>query len=182
MQGLTNEKVSVFGHSLGGYVTLAMVEQKPERFSSFGLFHSTALADSLEKKESRSKTIEFVNRNGALAFTSNFIPPLFANPDHEAVSFVKKIAIQTDQKTVVSYLEAMRERPDRTKVLQSFEGPILFLAGSMDAVIPLESLKTQVVMTKSGVLKVFEGIGHMGMFEATKESLECLASFLRGHD
>lgn len=181
LQGLTNEKVSLIGHSLGGYVTLAMVEQEPERFSSFGLFHSTALADSIEKKESRSKTIEFVNRNGALAFTSNFIPPLFANPDHEAVPFVKKIAIQTTQETVVSYLEAMRERPDRTKVLQSFNGPILFLAGSKDMVIPQESLNVQTEITKMGVLKVFEGVGHMGMFEAAKESLNCLTSFLREH-
>lgn len=179
---LTQEKMSVIGHSLGGYVTLAMVEQEPERFSSFGLFHSTAFADSIERKESRSKTIEFVNRNGALAFTSNFIPPLFANPEHESVSFVKKIAIQTTQETVVSYLEAMRERPDRTKVLQSFNGPILFLAGAHDTVIPHGSLKVQSEMAKIGVLKVFEGVGHMGMFEDPKESLECVATFLQGHN
>lgn len=179
LQKLTNERVSIIGHSLGGYVTLAMVEQAPERFSSFGLFHSTALADSMEKKEARSKTIEFVNRNGALAFTSNFIPPLFANPEHKAIAFVKEIAIQTNQETVVSYLEAMRERPDRTKVLQSFTGPILFLAGAKDTVIPQESLKEQTGLAKMGILKVFEGVGHMGMFEATKESLECVASFLR---
>jgi pimeloyl-ACP methyl ester carboxylesterase len=179
LQELTNEKVSLIGHSLGGYVTLAMIEQEPERFSSFGLFHSTALADSMEKKESRTKTIEFVNRTGALAFTSNFIPPLFANPEHESVSFVRKIAIQTSQQTVVAYLEAMRERPDRTKVLQSFNGPILFLAGAKDAVIPHESLKVQAEMAKMGILKVFEGVGHMGMFEASEETLKCLTTFLR---
>lgn len=182
LQELTTEKVTVIGHSLGGYVTLAMIEQTPERFSSFGLFHSTALADSIEKKESRSKTIEFVNRNGALTFTSNFIPPLFANPNHESIAFVKEIAIQTPQQTVVSYLEAMRDRPDRTDVLRSFNGHILFLGGSKDMFIAKESLKLQSEMSKMGFLKVFEGIGHMGMFEATKETLQCLTSFLRQHD
>src|SRR5436190_1037643 len=49
----------VIGHSLGGYVTLSMVSQAPERFAGFGLFHSTGLADTVEKKESRNKVIEF---------------------------------------------------------------------------------------------------------------------------
>lgn len=182
LQKLTNEKISVIGHSLGGYVTLAMVERAPELFSSFGLFHSTAFADSQEKKESRSKTIDFVNRNGALAFTSNFIPPLFADPQHEAISFVKEIAVQTTRETIVAYLTAMRERPDRLEIIRSFNGHILFLGGSKDTVIPEESLKIQANIAKNGILKVFEGIGHMGMFESTKDSLECLTSFLREHE
>src|SRR6478609_4304829 len=35
---------TIIGHSLGGYVALAMVEKRPELFSGLGLFHSTALA------------------------------------------------------------------------------------------------------------------------------------------
>ena len=70
----------LIGHSLGGYVALAMVEKRPDLFAGLGLFHSTAYADSAEKKQSRNKVIEFVNKNGAKAFTTNFITPLFADP------------------------------------------------------------------------------------------------------
>lgn len=181
LKEITTEKVDLIGHSLGGYVALAMVEQAPQLFSSFGLFHSTAFADSNEKKESRTKTVHFVHRNGALAFTANFVPPLFADPNHGAVAFVRDLAIQTDQTTVIHYLEAMRDRPDRTSVLQSFNGPILFMAGAKDTVILPEALKNQVVIAKKGLLKVFEGIGHMGMFEAPKETRETLTEFLAGH-
>jgi pimeloyl-ACP methyl ester carboxylesterase len=178
LKEITTEKIDLIGHSLGGYIALAMVEQAPQLFSTFGLFHSTAYADSDEKKESRTKAIDFVKRHGALAFTTNFVPPLFANAAHEAVCFVKDLAIQTDQATVIAYLEAMRDRPNRTSVLKNFEGPILFIAGSHDTVIRPEALKDQVKLSKMGVLKVFEGVGHMGMFEASEEIRDSLTKFL----
>ena len=180
LKKITTEKIDLIGHSLGGYIALAMVELEPQLFSSLGLFHSTAYADSDEKKESRTKTIDFVQRNGALVFTSNFVPPLFANPTHEAVSFVRDLAIQTNQTTVIHYLEAMRDRPDRTNVLQSFNGKILFLAGSQDTVIPSEALKNQAKIPKNGFLKVFDRVGHMGMFEASQETRNELLEFLDG--
>src|SRR5215203_2348868 len=41
---------SMIGHSMGGYVTLAFAEKNPSLLESFGLFHSTAFADTEEKK------------------------------------------------------------------------------------------------------------------------------------
>lgn len=177
LQTLTSEKISVLGHSLGGYVTLAMVEQQPDLFSSFGLFHSTAFADSAEKKAARTKTIEFVHRNGAFAFTSNFIPPLFADPNHAAIGTITKMATLTTKETVVSYLEAMRDRPDRINVVKNFDGSILFIAGTKDSVISVDALEEQSKMAKKGILKVLASTGHMGMLEAYEESLAAVADF-----
>src|SRR5689334_5958717 len=39
------ETVSMIGHSMGGYITLAFADAWPNRLQSFGLFHSTAFAD-----------------------------------------------------------------------------------------------------------------------------------------
>ena len=44
---------TLIGHSMGGYITLAFAEKYPEYLNGFGLFHSTAYADSNEKKEIR---------------------------------------------------------------------------------------------------------------------------------
>jgi pimeloyl-ACP methyl ester carboxylesterase len=97
------ENPVVIGHSLGGYVTLAMAAKYPERLAGIGLFHSTAAEDSVEKKESRTKTIEFIKKNGALAFTSNFIQQLFANPEHTDIATVREIAIQSQEEAVIGY-------------------------------------------------------------------------------
>src|SRR3990170_1447292 len=45
----------IVGHSLGGYVTLALADRDMDIMAGMCLFHSTALADSDEKKESRDK-------------------------------------------------------------------------------------------------------------------------------
>src|SRR6185295_19424601 len=63
----------IIGHSLGGYVVLAMANAQPGRFPGFGLFHSTAYADSEEKKENRNKVIDFVGRNGVQPFIDSYV-------------------------------------------------------------------------------------------------------------
>src|SRR5690348_5826347 len=50
--------VVVIGHSMGGYITLALAEKYPELLNGFGLFHSTAYADTEERKQTRKKTID----------------------------------------------------------------------------------------------------------------------------
>lgn len=170
--------VFLIGHSLGGYVSLAMVERSPDLFSAFCLFHSTAQADSVEKKEARSKTIEFVKKHGALAFTSNFVPPLFADPNHTAVSAVKQMASATAEETVTHYLGAMRDRPERISLLKKFPKPVLFLAGEKDSIIPVNTLAEQVKLTAHPTIHVLAGVGHMGMVESPMACLEIIRDFL----
>src|SRR4051812_20227657 len=68
---LKNESVrscTVIGHSMGGYITLAIAEKYPELLNGFGLFHSTAFADNEEKKQTRQKSIEFIQSHDAISF------------------------------------------------------------------------------------------------------------------
>ena len=92
VSGMNLQKPVLIGHSLGGYVALAAIKKDPGLFSSLGLFHSTAYADTEEKKQSRNKVIEFIEKNGVAAFTSNFIAPLFVDPNHPAIPKVKSVA------------------------------------------------------------------------------------------
>ncbi|MBC7722272.1 MAG: alpha/beta hydrolase, partial [Pedobacter sp.] len=46
LQHLTITNCNMFGHSMGGYITLAFAENYPELLKGFGLVHSTAFADS----------------------------------------------------------------------------------------------------------------------------------------
>lgn len=166
------------GHSLGGYVTLEMVKQETTFFQGFGLFHSTAYADSEEKKASRNKVIEFVSKNGVPAFIETFIPPLFhdkANPD---IPFAVKMALQTKQETLIGYAKAMRDRLDLTSVIENFNNPIIFIAGEKDTVIPTETLQKQAKLAAKPHLYVIPHVAHMGMFEKETETLNLTHNFL----
>ena len=167
----------IVGHSLGGYVTLALAEADPGVLSGMCLFHSTALADSTEKKDSRNKVLEFIEKQGVEAFTSNFVGQLYADPKHASASKVRTIAVQSSKETVVGYTKAMRDRKDRTRVLQNFPAPILFLAGEKDQAIPAHSIKEQALECKDAEVVLLHDVAHMGMFEAEEECQKKIQSF-----
>jgi pimeloyl-ACP methyl ester carboxylesterase len=173
------EKCVVIGHSLGGYVTLAMVHRQPERFTGFGLFHSTAYADSAERKESRNKVIEFVSKNGVAAFIETFIPPLFHDKSNPHIPAAVSMALQTAPETLIGYAKAMRDRPDLTSVIKKSLNPILFIAGEKDSVIPYKSLQTLANEAQKPHIHVIQGVAHMGMFENERETLRVTREFIR---
>lgn len=70
-------KCILIGHSMGGYIGLAFAERYLDRLNGFGLFHSTAFADTEEKKEARRKGIAFIEKNGAAAFLKSSVPNLY---------------------------------------------------------------------------------------------------------
>lgn len=168
----------LIGHSLGGYVALAMIEKRPDLFAGLGLFHSTAYPDSEEKKQSRNKAIEFVNNNGAKAFATNFIAQLFWDPKHTAIEKVKSIAATSKQEAVIGYTLAMRDRPDQTKTLKTFKKPTLFLAGEKDPGIPVESILRQAAECQHPEIHVLSNVAHMAMFENPQEAAAKINGFL----
>ena len=171
------ENITVVGHSLGGYVALAMVNIKPDIFNGLVLFHSTAYADNDEKKQSRNKVLDFIAKNGVLAFTAGFVSPLYADPNHPSIEKVKTLAMQASQLAVTGYTAAMRDRPDRTHVLKEFPRPVLFIAGEKDSVITPDSISKQAPLNAQAEVRVIRGVGHMGMLENPVETLEAVKQF-----
>ncbi|HEX8059757.1 MAG TPA: alpha/beta hydrolase [Cyclobacteriaceae bacterium] len=168
----------IVGHSLGGYVALAMTEQRPDSVAGFSLFHSTAKADTAEKKANRDKTIAFVNKNGVEPYTETFVPGLFYNKGHPAIKDVFPIANSTRAETLVAYAAAMRDRPARRKILDDFNRPVLIIAGEKDEIIPLDTLMDQAIQLRKGRLSILSDTGHMGMLESTNRSVEILTQFI----
>ena len=178
LKNLRIDSCIAIGHSLGGYVTLAMVEQHPILFKSFGLFHSTAYADTDERKLSRNKVIEFVSRNGVAPFIESFIPPLFYDQLNPHIPAVVALASQTKQETLIAYVEAMRDRPERMHVLEQFQRPVLFIAGERDGGISPESVKKQSELNPQSILHILPEVAHMGMYEKERLTLELTRGFL----
>src|SRR5690606_38902363 len=76
LQGIGVHEAYMFGHSLGGYITLALAEQQPELLKGFGLIHSTALPDSEQAKQNRELAIVKVQEQGVQAFVDGLVPKL----------------------------------------------------------------------------------------------------------
>jgi pimeloyl-ACP methyl ester carboxylesterase len=172
------QDVVIVGHSLGGYVALSMVQRNPELFGGLVLFHSTAYGDSDDKKQSRMKVVDFVRKNGALAFTTGFIPPLFANPNDPAVEKVRNIASEATAEAVIAYSLAMKDRHEHLKTLESFKNPTLFLAGKNDPGIPPESIEKQAAHCQKPQIQILDDVAHMGMFEKPEATASEIKDFV----
>ncbi len=162
-------KCVVIGHSMGGYVTLALAARHPELLNGFGLFHSTSFADTEEKIVNRTRVIEFVQKNGVPSYIDAFVPGLFFNKANKAIPEVYRIAEQTKEATLVRYSEAMRDRPDRSFVLENHNIPKFLIAGTEDALIPITSSREMAKIAQNCRFYELKGVAHMGVFEAESE-------------
>ncbi|MDX2195974.1 MAG: alpha/beta hydrolase [Cytophagales bacterium] len=183
-QLLTSLKIAkavVAGHSLGGYVALSLAEQYPHLLQGLVLFHSTAYADTDEKKANRNKANEFISKHGAEPFLKNFYPLLFADAHKDMyVNDMEKlynIGIKTSANVIINTNSAMRDRADKTHVLKNATFPILFIAGKNDNAVLYTHTVAQSIMPKISCLFLIDNCGHMGMIEQKDMTLKMLRCF-----
>ena len=172
----------LIGHSMGGYISLAFVKKYPQYLDAFGLVHSTAYADSEEKKTVRKKGIEFIKQHGPFKFLKTTIPNLYSAVFKEAKpAFVEKQIDRLKDFTdtaLVAYYTAMMERPDRIEVLKTVRIPVLFIIGEYDYAIPLEESLRQCHLPEKAYIHFLKKSGHMGMLEEPEKVNRILDDFL----
>jgi pimeloyl-ACP methyl ester carboxylesterase len=184
-QLLDDKKVSssvMIGHSLGGYIGLAFAKQFPFALKGLGLFHSNVFADPTDKKENRTKLIEFIKSNGVKPFIKTFVPSLFYEKHRrnydEVIDELSNAAEKTSPEMVMEYARAMRDRESSVEFIKRFRKPVMFIIGENDQSIPLKkSLEQAVMPANSHVLRLKE-VGHMGMFENPSDSLKFVQKFV----
>jgi len=174
---------ALIGHSMGGYIALAFAEQYPELLTGLGMFHSTATPDDEAKKAAREKGIEFIRNNSAALFLRSSTPNLFCQKSRERKPYLVEKLIDTYREfsagALIGYYQAMMKRPDRTAVLWAFRGPVAFIIGKGDPIIPLQTQLWQSSLPGISLVTVLGDAGHMGMWEAKKKSLDAVRGFLR---
>lgn len=177
------KKAIFIGHSLGGYVILAMQANATwqKYIQKIGLFHSSALADSTEKKKQRTKVIEHIKKIGVERYIESFVTPLFSKSNvakmPEKIAFLENICKKTPLQTLLSVTAAMRERPDTTQALTQAQVPVLFIIGKDDNAIPLESYEKQIFLPQNAVIHILADVGHMGMLEKPAQTLKIVLDF-----
>jgi len=173
----------VIGHSMGGYITLALAEKYWNHLKGFGLLHSTAYADTEEKKQTRKKGIEFIKQHGAFEFLKTTSPNLFSANSKNLIpgtieSFIKSLGSLTAE-SLIAYYEAMIHRPDRTEVLIKTKLPVLFIAGEHDIAVPFSDSLKQCHFPGLCHFHILSNSGHMGMIEESEKMNNNLAGFIQ---
>ncbi|MGZ4118409.1 MAG: alpha/beta fold hydrolase, partial [Bacteroidia bacterium] len=74
-------------------------------------------------------------------------------------------------------LEGMKERKSRDLILKFAEFPVLFIVGKKDTVINYETMYAQMGLCKYPSIVMLDNSGHMGFYEAPKETMKELSLF-----
>ncbi|MFT4204262.1 MAG: alpha/beta hydrolase [Chitinophagaceae bacterium] len=166
------ENITVLGHSMGGYIALAIEELFPHFSKTFGFIHSTAFADSEEKKENRRKSIQLMENYGSAAFVKKAVPgnftESFVQNNKKTIDDLIANASTFPKEGLQRFYQIMIDRPDRTSVLDTHK-PILFIIGEEDKAAPLNDLLQQVKIPQIADIHILPNVAHMGMLEAADE-------------
>ena len=177
-----NTKITLLGHSMGGYITLYYAKLFPQKLNGFGLIHSTAFADNEEKKNVRLRGIETIKQYGAYSFLRITIPNLFATDfkqkfPQQVDELIKQRKQFTDAE-IEQYYVAMMNRTDTTDVLKQAQVPVLFVMGTEDISAPIKDILQQCCLPQQSHIHILENVGHMGMMEATEKLNKSMKSFV----
>ncbi|MDG1477882.1 MAG: alpha/beta hydrolase [Vicingaceae bacterium] len=173
-------KYFLIGHSLGGYVSLALAELNPDNIKGLVMFHSSARADDKQKKHDRNRVVRIVKMNPDL-FIHEAVPNLFNTnykPNKRGLAQYEKMALSMSKQGIIAALEGMKDRVDREIVLKFAPYPVLFIIGREDNILPFEDLIVQAKLPESGNFLLLKNSGHMGFLEAKKETFEAIKRFV----
>ncbi|WP_410880973.1 alpha/beta fold hydrolase [Myroides sp. DW712] len=166
------KRITLIGHSMGGYVSLAFAELYPDYVKNLILVNSTARADSPERVLNRDRAIELIKKNAPM-FIAMAINNLFADhirPLHaQEINNTREEALKTSTQGVIAALEGMKTRVDREVLLHFAPYSISFILGKDDPVMPCQETVEQILNTKAS-LSTLDG-GHMLHIEQ-KEALK----------
>ncbi|MBL4592276.1 MAG: alpha/beta hydrolase [Flavobacteriales bacterium] len=180
MHHLKLRKYFLVGHSLGGYVSLAIAENNPDNIKGLVMFHSSAKGDIKQKKIDRGRAIKIIKKN-AKVFINEAVPNLFNTnykPHKRGVAQIKKIALNTSKQGIVAALEGMKNRVDREIILKFAPYPVLYIIGEEDNILPYQDLIGQAKLPENGGYLLLKNVGHMGFIESKKETYKAIKKFI----
>ena len=180
LQHLKIERVTIIGHSMGGYVALALSEIFHGTILGLVLFHSTSFADSVERKKDRERVIRLVQR-GKSVYIKSVIPSLFAEEfrigHKDLIQQLIHTANTYSDQGIIANIRGMMGRVDRSNVLANGEFPKLIVHGELDSVISTADAEKQAQLNQNITLEKIPSVGHMGHLEAKERTLSVLKDF-----
>ncbi|MCG8310545.1 MAG: alpha/beta hydrolase [Cytophagales bacterium] len=181
LKGLGIERCIVIGHSLGGYIALEMLRKHYDFVTAIGLFNSSAFEDAPDKKENRTKLIEFVNEHGVMPFLKTFVPSLFypntAENHKEIIDQIRDEGLSILPESVMKYAAAMRDRGDSIDLLRKYRDRILLISGEYDQNVPLEKSKAMAEILNQGNVYFIRDSAHMSLFEQREICFNAVRNF-----
>jgi pimeloyl-ACP methyl ester carboxylesterase len=176
------DKVTMVGHSMGGYVTLAFCSKYAERLDGLVLLSSSPFADTEQKRENRLREIVLV-KAGKKELLARVAPEAGFAPQNrkrlkDYIADLTECVYVTEDEGIVALLGGMIERVDQNAMLAACGVRQLFILGKHDGYIPVEAAESFIALNPQAEVAWLENSGHMGFIEEPAACAQALLDFV----
>lgn len=176
------ESCAVVGHSMGGYVALALAKYYPELVSDIILFHSTPFIDTEERAANRLREIELIQHGKKEALTKvnpgKCFAPINKVKFKEDIAYLSELIYQTEDEGAIAILKGISSREDMNQMLKDSKAKQLFIFGKHDEFIPNDYAEMVIKEHPQAEVLWLENSGHMGFIEEDEKSANAIIEFI----
>ena len=124
-----------------------------------------------------------MKQHGGFEFLKTSVPNLFSQKTRDEMpglvdEFISSLHNFSGD-ALVSYYEAMMQRPDRTAVLKNVNVAVLLIAGEYDNAVPLKDSLELAHLAGKTYFHVLKKSSHMGMLEEAEKTNWLLRNYLK---
>ncbi len=182
LEKLNISKVTVMGHSMGGYMALALAMKYPEKVEAIIMHHSTPDSDTPERKANREREIEVI-RSGRKELLATINPGKgFAKKnrkryDDEILELSEQV-MMTEDDGIIALLNGMMVREDGNPTVSKYGNKVLFIFGRDDEFMPVEYCETIIERHKEAVVVWMDDSGHNSHYEEPEKLVNEIINFV----
>lgn len=176
-------KFALAGLSMGGYVSLEIMRQAPERVLKLALLDTSARSDTPEQSSRRRGLIQLAEMGEFKGVTPRLLP-LLVHParleDGPLCDSIVAMAGVVGQAGFLRQQKAIMARIDSREGLMRIACPTLVLVGRQDALTPVEHAEEMAAAIPGARLEIVEHCGHMSTMEKPRTVSRALEAWLNG--
>jgi pimeloyl-ACP methyl ester carboxylesterase len=182
---LKMERVTLVGHSLGGYVAMAFCRMYGERVARLALVCSRLAADTAAIAAAREALADHIEREDRIdAVLDAYLPKEFAlkslSADPRLLERARTIASENTPRGLAAMLRGMAQRVASDDIAQELTMPVVAIAGALDAVVPIDEAREMTRVFPNARLETMERSGHLPMLEEPERLTRALLDFATG--
>ena len=169
------------GLSMGGYITLEIMRQAPQRVLRLALLDTAAGAELPQQTRRRMEFLDLAERGLFDRVTETLLPLLIHSArlgERALTDSIKSMARNIGKDAFIRQQHAIMSRADSLGLLRSINCPTLVLCGRQDALTPLARHEEIAAGIKGARLEVIEDCGHLSTMEKPAEVNAALRRWL----
>lgn len=175
------QRFALIGLSMGGYISLEIMRQAPERVAKLALLDTSARADTPEQSALRRDLVAKA-RTTSMSEVADLTMPNLLAPQHlgdESLrQAIRTMAEEVGAEAFARQQNAIMTRPDSRPSLGAIRCPTLVLVGEQDALTPADRAQEIAAGIAGSRLVKIPRCGHVSTLERPDEVSRALVELL----